>query len=284
MVAVIDIGSNSVRLYIASGKAVNAKKLNTTQLSEGLALFGRLQEKAMARTADAVAGFFDEAIASGADKVYVFGTEAMRNPGGETLKKTIESRIPVVVDIISGETEAKIGYIGCTGGKGSNAVIDIGGASVELTSGKSGVIEYAKSLPLGVVRVRDAVGGNRADIEKFYKSKITAFDKVCADVLYAIGGTATTVASMLLGQKTYDANAVHGYVVTHGALENLIDRIFACDNLTEMFPTLGAKRAAVIGHGAILLSLMQDYLGFGSLTVSEHDNIEGYLMLKGERI
>ena len=58
MVAVIDIGSNSVRLYIGSGKAVNAKKLNTTQLSEGLALFGRLQEKAMARTADAVAGFF----------------------------------------------------------------------------------------------------------------------------------------------------------------------------------------------------------------------------------
>ena len=58
MIAVIDIGSNSVRLFLDRGLPVNPKKLNTTQLSEGLATLGRLNRDAMVRTADAVADFF----------------------------------------------------------------------------------------------------------------------------------------------------------------------------------------------------------------------------------
>ncbi|MGN1094240.1 MAG: hypothetical protein ACI4SC_04605, partial [Candidatus Neoclostridium sp.] len=235
----------------------------------------------MVRTADAVADFFATAKSRGADKVLVFGTEAMRNPGGETLKRMIESRIPVTVDIISGKKEAEIGYIGCTGGKGNNAVIDIGGASVELTSGENGDITYAESLKLGVVRTRDQVGDDRKNIENFYKAHVGEYKKVSADKLFAIGGTATSIASMLLGQKTYDAEKVHGYVVTQSALEGLIDRIFASESLTEEFPTIGAKRAGVIGHGAILLLILMQYLGFSRLTVSEHDNIEGYLIAEG---
>lgn len=278
MIAVIDIGSNSVRLFLDRGLPVNPKKLNTTQLSEGLATLGRLNRDAMVRTADAVADFFDLAKRAGAKKVYVFGTEAMRNPGGETLKSMIESRIPVQVDIISGKKEAEIGYVGCTGGKGNNAVIDIGGASVELTAGADGKITYAESLKLGVVRVRDAIGSDRAAIENYYRKQICGYKKISADKLYAIGGTATSLASMLLGQKTYDADAVHGYVIEKNALDRLIDDIFASDNLGRDYPTLGEKRALVIGHGAILLSLLADYLGFDKITVSEHDNIEGYLI------
>ena len=281
MVAVIDIGSNSVRLLIDEGKAVNAKSLNTTQLSKGLATDGKLRLDAMVRTADAVADFFALAKSRGADKVLVFGTEAMRNPGGETLKSMIESRVPVTVDIISGKKEAEIGYIGCTGGKGNNAVIDIGGASVELTSGENGAITYAESLKLGVVRTRDQVGDDRKNIESYYKAHVGEYKKVSADKLFAIGGTATSIASMLLAQKTYDAEKVHGYVVTQSALEGLIDRIFASENLTEEFPTIGEKRAGVIGHGAILLLILMRYLGFPCLTVSEHDNIEGYLIAEG---
>ena len=61
MDAVIDIGSNSVRLFVESGKAVTPKKLNTTQLAQGLANTGKLNNEAMVHTADAVANFFVDA-------------------------------------------------------------------------------------------------------------------------------------------------------------------------------------------------------------------------------
>lgn len=280
MDAVIDIGSNSVRLLIARNQNVNPKKINSTQLSKNMVNLNKLDDRAIIRTANAVTDFFAEAKSAGADKVYVFGTEAMRNPGGETLKRLLESKIPVQVDIISGIEEAAIGFIGATGGTGNNAVIDIGGASVEVVEGQNKEITYAESLKLGVVRTRDLVGDARINIENYYKDKITNYKKISAHTLIGIGGTVTSVASMLLRQKKYDAEAIHNYIIRLSLLNNLIDEIFSSSNLTSDYPTLGEKRAGVIAHGAILLSLLMEYFGFDCLTVSEHDNMEGYLAYK----
>lgn len=280
MDAVIDIGSNSVRLLIARNQNVNPKKINSTQLSKNMVNLNKLDDRAIIRTANAVTDFFAEAKSAGADKVYVFGTEAMRNPGGETLKRLLESKIPVQVDIISGIEEAAIGFIGATGGTGNNAVIDIGGASVEVVEGQNKEITYAESLKLGVVRTRDLVGDARINIENYYKDKITNYKKISAHTLIGIGGTVTSVASMLLRQKKYDAEAIHNYIIRLSLLNNLIDAIFSSSNLTSDYPTLGEKRAGVIAHGAILLSLLMEYFGFDCLTVSEHDNMEGYLAYK----
>lgn len=280
MDAVIDIGSNSVRLYIDKGKAVNPKILNTTRLSQNLAVFGRLDSQAIVRTANAVTDFFCSAKNTGADRIFIFGTEAMRCPGGETLKAMIESKIHVPVDIISGEKEAVCGYIGATGGKGKNAVIDIGGASVELTAGDGANITYAESLKLGVVRAYDTAGKNRAAIEKYYSENIGGFQKIAADKLIGIGGTATSLASMALEQQKYDAHAIHGYTLTKSKTEELIDVIFTSDSITDSFPSIDRKRADVIGHGAIALLMLMEHLSFDKIDISEHDNIEGYLTLQ----
>lgn len=280
MDAVIDIGSNSVRLFVECGRAVTPKLLNTTRLAENLAITGRLDENAMVRTKNAVADFFAAAKRQGADNVFVFGTEAMRCPGGERLKTMIEADVPVNVDIISGKEEALTGYLGATGGKGSHAVVDIGGASVELIAGKNETVEYAESLKLGVVRLKDTLGDRREDIENFCRGAVKAYRAVKADNLIGIGGTATSLASMAQNQSRYDAEAVHGSVIRRDALSELTDRIFACRDITADFPSIDRKRADVIGHGAVLLGAIMDRLGFDRITVSEHDNIEGYLLLK----
>ncbi len=280
MNAVIDIGSNSVRLLIARNRNVNPKKINSTQLSFNMVNLKRLDDQAILRTANAVTEFFTEAKSEGADKIYVFGTEAMRNPGGKTLKKLIESKIPVQVDIISGIEEATVGFIGATGGTGDNAVIDIGGASVEVVEGKNQNITYAESLKLGVVRTRDLIGNDRKKIVDYYKDKICGYKKISAQTLIGIGGTVTSIASMLLKQRVYDAEAVHGYKICLNELNGLIDDIYNSKDLLSEYPTLGEKRAGVIAHGAILLSLLTEYFGFDGLTASEHDNMEGYLVYK----
>ena len=62
------------------------------------------------------------------------------------------------------------------------------------------------------------------------------------------------------------------------AIDNLIDEIFSSDDRRKDFPVLSEKRARVIGHGAIMLRALVEYLGLeDGVTVSEHDNVEGFL-------
>ena len=85
---------------------------------------------------------------------------------------------------------------------------------------------------------------------------------------------------MILKQQVYDADVIHGAVLTRGDIKNVTDVIFNCKDIIALFPTIGAKRAGVIGHGAVLTGLIMDYLGYDSITVSERDNAEGYLLYR----
>lgn len=280
MDAVIDIGSNSVRLLIDEHKKVAKKDVLTTTLGDGLALTGKLNEEAMLRTEKAVTEFVQKARSCRADNIYIFGTEAMRAAeNGVAFKQRLEKSTGLKVDVISGETEAKLGLMGALSDMpgGEITIIDIGGASVEIVRGDEKRITYLKSLPLGMVRLIDLAGTVREDIERYVNEHICEFGFVCGVEAVAIGGTATSLASMDLNQKTYDPYEVHGHVLTLHALKKLTDRIFASKDLLKDFPSLPEKRARIIGHGAIMLTALLEYLGLEQTTVSERDNMEGYL-------
>lgn len=284
MDAVIDIGSNSVRLLLYKGDAVTPKRVATTVLSENLATTGKLNETAMARTKSAIADFCCVAKDNGADNIYIFATEAMRSAtNGDEFRKEIERAVSLPVDVISGEVEAKLGLLGATFALkpvGEITVIDIGGASVEVVKGNADRITYARSLPLGARRLFDSAGSNRKDVEKFVYDHISKYGIVSGFEGVAIGGTATSLASMALKQKVYDPIAVHCHTLTLADLDKLIDICFSGADLCQLFPTLPPKRALIIGHGAIMLRALTEYLGLSEVIVSESDNLEGYLLLK----
>lgn len=280
MDAVIDIGSNSVRLMTDDGKAVNRKTLASTTLADGLALTGYLSDEAMDRTAAAIRTFVAEARRRGADNIYVFGTEAMRAAkNGKAFKARVEDENGLPVDVISGETEARLGLMGAAGDiAGEATVVDIGGASVEIVRGNADRITYAKSAPLGMVRLIDLVGSEKNAIERFVERELPVFGIVSGtDDAIAIGGTATSLASMDLRQTVYNPDEIHGHILTLASLSRLRDEIFATLDLISRFPTLTPNRARVIGHGAIMLLSIVEYLGLEQIAVSEHDNMEGYL-------
>ncbi len=280
MDAVIDIGSNSVRLMTDDGKAVNRKTLASTTLAYGLALTGYLSDEAMDRTAAAIRTFVAEARRRGADNIYVFGTEAMRAAkNGKAFKARLEEENGLTVDVISGETEARLGLMGAAGDiAGEATVVDIGGASVEIVRGNADRITYAKSAPLGMVRLIDLVGSEKNAIERFVERELPVFGIVSGtDDAIAIGGTATSLASMDLRQTVYNPDEIHGHILTLASLSRLRDEIFSTLDLISRFPTLTPNRARVIGHGAIMLLSIVEYLGLEQIAVSEHDNMEGYL-------
>ena len=114
--AVIDIGSNSVRLMINVDGQTLYKLVETTRLAEGMGSEKLLKAQAVDRTVSAVSFFVKKAKEERANKVYVFGTAAVRNAVNcHQFTKAIKDATGQDVDVISGEMEALIGRIGAIG-------------------------------------------------------------------------------------------------------------------------------------------------------------------------
>ena len=282
MDAVIDIGSNSVRLCFMENRAVNPKKVSTTFLSENLAITGSLLLEAIKRTTDAVISFVNEAKSKGADRIFIFGTEAMRSgKNAYVVSEIVQHVTGISIDVISGRDEALCGFIGANMQGEKVCVIDIGGASIELVQGQD-EIEDSLSLPIGVMRVKDICKNNREKTHEYYREQVKKYPRFTYKAV-GIGGTATSLSAMVKRMQTYDATLNHGSVVTLEQLIALEKEIYACKDSEEIasaFPSIGEKRARVIGVGCIALIEILKYLGKTEFTVSEHDNIEGYYALK----
>lgn len=281
MDAVIDIGSNSVRLCLMQDRKVNPKKVETTFLSERLALTGSLLPEAIERTANAVIAFVHEARNSGADRIFIFGTEAMRSgKNAYVVTQTVQNATGITIDVISGSDEALCGFAGANP-KGENVcVIDIGGASIEIVQGKK-QIENGISLPIGVMRVKDICSNDREKTHAYYREQVKKYPQFTSKAI-GIGGTATSLSAMVKGMQTYDATLNHGSVITLAQLKELEEGIYACtssEEIAKKYPSVGEKRARVIGVGCIALIEILEYLNKTEFTVSEHDNIEGYYVL-----
>ncbi len=281
--AVIDIGSNSVRLLFVADGRILYKKLNTTRLGEGIAQAPILKEAAIERTAQAVRAYYNEAKKEGAEETFAFATAAVRSAeNGEVFLRRVKESCGLDVEVISGEEEAEIGLIGALG-NGDGAIVDIGGASTEIVARKRGEIVYKKSINVGVVRLKDACGRDLAALKEKAAWASEQFVGVPTDtVLYGIGGTATTLGAQCLELVEYDSSRITGAVVSLRKLKELVDEL---SSLTieeiEKLPCMPKGRADVIVGGGVLLVTLMEKLGFSNLVISDRDNLEGYAIKKG---
>ena len=279
----IDIGSNSVRLAcIADGKTLY-KRLKTTRLGEGLSQTGKISQQAIERTASALSDFVGFAKNEGADRLFAFATAAVRSAeNGADFTARVKELCGVTVDVISGGEEANCGILGALRG-GDGGIIDVGGASTEVTVQSGEKTLYSKSLYLGAVRLFDLAGRDKARLEKVIEEKITNYGDFCATQfnMYAIGGTATTLASVKHGLKVYDPAITHGTVLTQNEVKELAAKFLRL-SVEEVRALNGMepRRADVIGGGCLLLYNVMKRFGINDITVSESDNLEGYVLLK----
>lgn len=156
--AVIDVGSNSVRLMLVADGKVLYKTLDTTRLGEGIAFSPRLKEEAQERTANAIAAFKNRAEAEGAAIVYAYATAAVREAENkDEFLRLVKEKSGIDLSVLSGEEEAALGMSGALH-SADGATLDVGGASTEIAVRHAGKIVYKKSVPLGVVRLKDLCG------------------------------------------------------------------------------------------------------------------------------
>ncbi len=281
--AVIDVGSNSVRLMLVVDGNVLYKRLQTTRLGEGLATAPLLKEEAITRTVKAIADFYGQAKVEGAESTFVFATAAVRSAENrEIFLESVEKLCGLTVEVISGEEEAEIGLLGALG-NGDGAIVDIGGASTEIVVKKQGEIVYKKSVNVGVVRLKDEFGRDIDGLKNGAKIACRQFGQVPTDtVFYGIGGTATTLAAQYLRLEKYDGQRVTGTTVSLSDLQELLNKLSAM-TVEEIaaLPCMPTGRADVILGGLVWLVTLMEELGITTLTVSDKDNLEGYAVKKG---
>ena len=281
--AVIDIGSNSVRLMLVANGKVLYKRLNTTRLGEGLASSTILKREAIERTANAVSAFYQTAKKEGAEKTYAFATAAVRTAiNGDEFIEKVKEICSLNVEVVSGEKEAELGILGALG-FGDGAVIDMGGASCELVVKTDGEIVYKKSVNIGVVRLKDECGTDKTKLIKAATRAAKEYGEIPKiKAVHAIGGTATTLGALALGLTEYDGERVTGTEITVGELEKTADKLLNMP--IEEIASLACMpkgRADVIGGGAFALATIMRKLGIEKMIVSDRDNLEGYAIEKG---
>lgn len=283
IISAIDVGSNSVRLAtFADGKTLY-KRITTTRLGEGLALTGELSPAAMERTSAVIAEYIKTARQDGAQKIYAFATAAVRAAkNGKDFISLVKNSCGLTVEIISGETEAEIGLLGALG-YADGGMIDLGGASTELTVRVGGRRIYAKSVDIGAVRLYDLCKRDKNALEKTINGKIEDFGGFTAENynIYGVSGTATTLAALKHGLKEYDASVVQGTRLAVEEVENYAVNLLntPVSDICKML-TVDERRADIIGGGALLLARLMQKLKVNAITVSDSDNLEGFVMLK----
>ena len=282
--AVIDIGSNSVRLLLWADGHTLCKKIDTTRLGEGLSLTGLLTSAAMDRTAKAIGRFIAQAKEADADKIFAFATAAVRasKNGGEFVR-LVRERLGIEIDVISGTEEAKIGLLGALDGQ-DGGIIDVGGASSEVTVSKGGKIVYAVSAEVGAVRLKDMCGEDREKLEKFISEKLAVYGEIPRSAMTAIGGTATSLAALEYEVEPYDPLCIHGKLLPTERILFWADKLLGMPQEERLkLRGMDKKRADILGGAALLLYSIAQRAGADHLRISEQDNLEGYLMQKMRR-
>lgn len=284
LAAVIDVGSNSIRLMVADGDKTPRpllKQLRTTRLAEGLGATGRISDDAMRRSLEAIDAFAHEARVQFGDDlpVVAFATSALRSASnGRAFAHAVLEQTGVALDIIDGNAEACLAFYGATANGG---IIDIGGGSTELITGK-GRPKYSVSVPVGCVRSKDLFPEAviSASPHLFYDWLKTSFNipMLHAPHWYGVGGTITTLAALDQGLETYQSERVHGYVLTRAAVERLTRELF--DPALRLSKPILKSRHDIILYGALILGYIMELLNIDELTASEHDNLEGYWISK----
>lgn len=278
--AIIDVGSNSVRLMFATKNKTLKKYLKNTKLAEGLAKTGRLSVDAIKRTTDAIFEFVSMAKEQNVE-VHIFATEAVRSAtNSQEFLNSVFEKTGVKIDVVPGEMEAQLGFVGASNNQ-NVCIVDIGGASTEIVCGDKGEICYAKSLPIGAVRLLDICGEDIDKLDTYIGEQIKNYQSVPKmQKLVAIGGTASTIVSVLLELEPYDTNKVHNFKLSskdvlfvHNKIKNTpLEERKNIKGLPE------GRKDIIVGASYELFKIM-NYLNFEELFVSESDNQEGYLKL-----
>lgn len=283
--AIIDIGSNSIRLVVyerlARSPAILFNEKVMAGLGRNLSKTGLLDEQAMERAEEALARFVFLVDQMGVARLRTVATAAVREAvnGGDFLARL--ARIGLDIEVLTGEEEAEAAAAGVLAGipEADGIVGDLGGGSLELVRVTPEGAGQRLSLPLGVLRL-PVLREKRRALDKVLRQALAGFATTPARPFYLVGGSWRALARLDMAMANYPLPIVHQYVMAPDSAQRLV-RVVArigAKRLAEI-PWLSSSRIATLPDAAALLAALVRRLQPGSLVVSALGLREGLLHL-----
>lgn len=282
--AIIDIGSNSVRLLLATYEnnewRYEPKQLWTTRLGQRNT-DGTLRAESMEASYQAFTDIKKIANEYGADYYFGFATSAVREAAnGLAFMERINKYCPMKWRILSGDEEAMYGFYGALGNQLEDGrhytTIDIGGGSTELALGNKNGVYWSRSYPVGAVRLQSISdeGPQRVWEETRFLWEPMMIEGEFGEFI-GIGGTLTTLAAIDLGLDHYDGTKVQGHKLSRETVEGIIMKLrYMSRDERLQVKGLPAGRADIIVAGAEILTSFMDSYEVPHVFVSDQDGME----------
>jgi exopolyphosphatase/guanosine-5'-triphosphate,3'-diphosphate pyrophosphatase len=297
-VASIDIGTNTILLLIAK---LEGKKIyplfemeTVARLGEDVQKNGILLIEAMDRGLQTLAQYLKRCQEFEVQKIFAAGTSALREAkNAEDFLKLAKEKLNLSIDVISGEEEARLSFLAVAEDLQEKEkpifVVDIGGGSTEFILGKGDQIKQWISLPIGSVRFTEQFLHSDPIREEEWEKMEKNIREHLVNIphsqepssMVAVGGTATTLASVEQGLEDFIVKKIHHFILKKEALKNQI-LLYRSKTIEERkkIPGLPIARADVILAGAAILYMAMEELHCPSVLISCHGVRYGLLYKK----
>ncbi len=234
-VAVIDVGSNSVRLVVYSGQTRTPIPLHNEKvicaLGKGLEKTGQLNSDGVGMAFDTVARFVRIARSLGVERIDTLATAAVRDAeDGAAFAKALEKRCGIQVQILTGKQEARRSALGVLCGipDADGVVADLGGGSLELVRIGGGDMSEHTTLPLGLLRLSEASDGDRSKALSIINKALDEHKWVAKakdKTLFAVGGAWRALARVCIAQMDYPLHVLDNFTLDRAEAISLFDVI-----------------------------------------------------------
>src|SRR3954454_13771004 len=274
-IAVVDIGTNSTRLLIGDGQGGGGEEIERqskgTRLGQGVDSRGRLAGEAVDRVFGVLDEYKELIDSNGAERVVALATSAVRDSeNGEEFRSAVHDRFGFDLRTISGDEEARLTFLGATSARqdrdAPTLVIDIGGGSTELVTGRPGDDpDFHVSTQAGSVRQTErhldddpSSSGQtealRHEVRGIVEDAVprSVRDSVTRGI--AVAGTATQLAAIDLGLEERDRDRVHGDAIERSSVRRMLAQLASAAPADHRRTRgLDPDRAPTIVAGAAIL-------------------------------
>ena len=263
-VAIVDIGSNSVRLVAYEGLSRSPTPIFNDKLlcglGRGVATTGKLPEDGVEKALGALRRFRVLCDIMEIGDVHVLATAAARDASnGRAFLDAARDAIGAPIELLSGRREAELSALGVVAGffKADGVVGDLGGGSLELNDVKGTKLGKGETRPLGGLALMDMSGKSPKKAIKVAREALAdckPLDGLRDRTFYAVGGTWRALARLHMCQRNYPLNVMHGYSIPArdaSDFASLVERVNT-DALIAIESVSSARRP-LLAYGAVVL-------------------------------
>jgi exopolyphosphatase/guanosine-5'-triphosphate,3'-diphosphate pyrophosphatase len=286
-IAVIDIGSNSLRLVVYDGPRRAARTLLNEKvmcgLGRGLEKTDRLNAEGVSLAKANLQRFVTLARAAGASRIDVLATAAVRDAeDGAEFVNDIEKRFAIRVRVLPGAEEGRLSALGVLAGipDATGLVGDLGGGSVELAAVGNGRVGNVSTLPIGPLRLMEDANDERElkDVIDRHLESVGWLGRLEDPRFYAVGGAWRAIARIHMEQHNYPLHIIQSYTLVRTEAQNFLEIMARQSRKSlEKITGISRKRLEVVPLASRILSRILRRTGALELVFSAAGLREGHL-------